>query len=160
MRPGTIPERRAPFNDSTAEGRPVILATLGVPFEPSATEVAVDTAVETGQSLIVVNVTRLEPLPLSVMLGYDALEELTPDVTAALRRPAELARSLGVHVERLRIRSPRPVTALVELAEERRPGLLVFGPDRRVMKPRTYRRSVAAIRRRATCLVWIAPDGA
>jgi nucleotide-binding universal stress UspA family protein len=158
VRPGTILERRAPLTDSTPEGRPVILATLGVPFEPSATEVAVDTAVETGQPLIVVNATRLEPLPLSVMLGYDALEELTPDVTAALRRPAELARSLGVHVERLRIRSPRPLTALAELAEERRPGLLVFGPDRRVMKPRNYQRALASIRRRATCLVWVVPD--
>src|SRR5207244_6801261 len=95
---------------------------------------------------------------MSVTLGYDALAELTPDVSSSIGRSVEPAVSLGVPVERLRVRSPRPVTALLELAAERRPGLLVFGPDRRVMKPRTYQRSVATIRRRATCLVWIAPD--
>ena len=39
-----------------------------------------------------------------------------------LRKPAELAHSLAVHVERLRVCSPHPVDALLELVAERRPG--------------------------------------
>ena len=124
-RSGTIARARA-------GSRPVLLATLGVPFDAAAAAIAVDTAVESGQALIVANVTRLEPLPLSVRLGYDALEELTPELSRAMRAPADLARSLGVQVERLRVRSPRPVEALLQLIGERRPGLLVFGPDRTI----------------------------
>jgi hypothetical protein len=137
------------------EGKPVLLATLGVPFDPSASAFAVDTAVESGQTLIVANITRLEPMPLSVMLGYDALEEFTPEVSEAVRAPAELARELGIGVERLRVRSPRPIEALLQLAAERLPGLLVFGPDRRKLSARRYRRAIATIRARASCLVWL-----
>jgi len=36
------------------------------------------------------------------------------ELHAELRKPAELARSLAVQVERLRVLSPRPVTALLE----------------------------------------------
>ena len=109
--------------------RPVLLATLGVPFEPAAAQLAVDTAVEAGARLVIANVVELAPLPLSVVLGYDHIDE--PDVTEALLAPAELARALGVEVERLLVRSPRPIAALLELVTELGPGLLVFGPDRR-----------------------------
>lgn len=135
-----------------------MLATLGVPLDPTASTFAVDSAVETGRELIVVNVTRLEPLRLSIVMGYDALPELTPEVSASLRRSTELARSLGVHVERLRIRSPRPVTALLELVRERHPGMLVFGPDRKALRERPYRRAVRAVRESVTCLVWVPND--
>lgn len=153
-------ERPHVDEEAFSEGRPVLLATVGVPFDERAANFAVDSAVEAGQPLIVANVTRLEPLSLSVRLGYDALEELTPEVSASVRRPAELAASLGVAVERLRIRTPRPITALLELAAERRPGLLVFGPDRGRVSRRAYRRSVSSLRTRATCPIWIAPDAA
>jgi nucleotide-binding universal stress UspA family protein len=137
-----------------ARERPVLLATLGVPFDPAASAVAVDAAVETGQTLIVANVVELPPLAMSVRLGYDQLED-TPELAEALRAPAELARSLGVRVERLRVRSPRPVTALVELADERKPGLLVFGPDRAKLGRRSYRKAAKAVRERLSCLVWL-----
>jgi hypothetical protein len=75
---------------------------------------------------------------------------------AAFAAPAALAVSLGVAVERLRVRSPRPLTALIDLAAEREPGLLVFGPDRALLKDRVYRRAVRALRERAPCLVWTA----
>jgi hypothetical protein len=150
--------RRPPAGERPgSSGRPVLLATLGAPFEEAAATFAVDSAVESGSALIVANVTQLEPLGLSMKLGYDALAELTPEVSASVRRPAELATSLGVPVERLRIRSPRPIRALLELAHERRPGLLVFGPDRLRIKPRVYARAVRAIKEGAACLVWIAP---
>lgn len=143
--------------DTVAGGRPILLATLGAPFTEDAVVFAVDSAVEASQPLIVANITVLEPLGLSVILGYDALEEFTPEVSESVRRPAELARSLGVVVERLRIRSPRPIKALIELAAERRPGVLVFGADREKLAPRTHRRAVEALRENAECLVWVSP---
>jgi nucleotide-binding universal stress UspA family protein len=145
------PSRSAPRG---SPGRPVVLATLRVPFAPAACELAVDAAVESGQPLLVVVLAQLEPLPLSVILGYDQVD--SPEQEAAFAAPAALAASLGVEVERLRIRSPRPVTALLELAAEREPGLLVFGPDRGRLSRRAYRKAANALRERAPCLVWLA----
>jgi Universal stress protein family len=132
----------------------VLLATLDVAFDPAACELAVDTAVEAGQPLLVVVLAELLPLPLSAMLGYDQV--VSPEDEAAFAAPAALAASLGVAVERLRVRSPRPVRALLELAVEREPSLLVFGPDRTLVSRRLYRKAADALRRQATCLVWLA----
>jgi nucleotide-binding universal stress UspA family protein len=137
-------------------GRPVMLATLGVPFEEAATTLAVDTAVESGKPLVVVNVVELLLAPASVVLGYGDLDD-DPEDAAALRAPAELAHGLGVHVERLRVQSPHPVKALLEVAAERRPGLLVFGPERARMRARAYRRAARIVSKSAPCLVWL-PD--
>jgi nucleotide-binding universal stress UspA family protein len=133
----------------------VLLATLGVPFDPDASSFAVDAAVESGEPLLIVNVVELPPLGMSVAMGYDQLPD-SPEQEEALRAPAALAASLGVVVERLRIKSPRPVEALVQFAAERAPGLLVFGPDRARLKPRAYRKAARAVRERAACLVWLA----
>ena len=51
-------QRSGPSTDTSllvAGGKPVMLATLDVPFAEQAAAFAVDTAVETGQPLIVVN---------------------------------------------------------------------------------------------------------
>jgi hypothetical protein len=133
----------------------VLLATLGVPLDPEASVYAVDVAVEAGEPLIVANVVELAPLAMSVNMRYDQLED-EPSVADALRFPAELAQSLGVAVERVRVRSPRPIEALLEFAGEREPGLLVFGPDRSKLRPWRYRRAAKAVRERAPCLVWLA----
>jgi hypothetical protein len=137
-------------------GRPVLLATLGVPFDPAASAFAVDAALEAGQPLVVANVVQLPPLGMSVAMGYDQLPD-RPEEAEALRAPAELARSLGAEVERLRVKSPRPVEALLQLVAERTPGLLVFGPDRSKLRSRRYRKAAQAVRERAGCLVWLAP---
>jgi nucleotide-binding universal stress UspA family protein len=133
---------------------PVVLATLGVPFDPAASAFAVDSAVEAGQALIVLNVVDLPPLGMSVALGYDQLPD-TPEDSESLRAPADLARSLGVRVERLRVKSPRPVEALIQVVHERDPGLLVFGPDRSRLRERRYRKAARAVQRQAPCLVWL-----
>jgi hypothetical protein len=132
-----------------------MLATLGVPFDPDAASLAVDAAVEAGQPLLLVNLVEIFPGPGAVILRYGDVDD-TPDDAAALRAPAELAHSLGVEVNRFRVRSPHPVGALLELIADRRPGLLVFGPDRKRLKPRAYRKAAKAIRERASCLVWLA----
>jgi hypothetical protein len=152
-------QRQVPSSVTSSAGRPILLATFGAPFDEEAISVAVDAAVESGEALIVANITRLEPLPLSVMMGYDALDELTPDVTRSVRRPARLAAEFGLRVERLRVRTPRPVSALLELVRERQPGLVVFGPDRRRLSGRLYRKAIKALRAGVGYLVWLPPEG-
>ena len=107
--------------------RPVLLATLEAPLTAEASTFAVDAAVESGQPLLVVNAVESSLQPCGLVLGYDTI--VPPDVEESLRAPADLAHSLGVAVERLRLRSPRPLDALLELVAERSPGLLVLGPD-------------------------------
>ncbi len=137
-----------------SRGRAVVLVTLDVPFAPGAASFAVETAVESGSPLVVLNVAEIQMLPVSTLLGYEYIG--TPEVDAALREPAELAHSLGVEVERLRVCTPHPVAALVEVIGERDPGLIVFGPDPARVRRRLYRRAAKAVRERATCLVWLA----
>src|SRR5258706_5527604 len=68
----------------------------------------------------------------------------------SLAEPVRLARSLGVHVTRLRIKSLHPIPALLEAVAEQDPGILVFGPDRRRMMRLRYWRSSPPIRFRST----------
>jgi nucleotide-binding universal stress UspA family protein len=139
---------------NVARGRPVLLATLDVPFDQEAAAVAVDAAVECGQKLIVANVVEIPLGPLCLNMGYGPLE-LEDAVQESIKAPAELAHQLGVEVERLRIRSPHPVSALLEFVAERQPGLLVFGPDRTQLKPRIFRKVAKKILERVACLVWL-----
>jgi nucleotide-binding universal stress UspA family protein len=134
----------------------VFLATFGVPFDERAAEFAVDSALESGVALIVANVVEIGPLPLSFIMGYDQLPD-PPVLAASLRAPAELARSLGVQVERLRVKTLHPISALLDVVAERSPGLLVFGPDRKRMRRFRYWRAARAVRESAPCLVWL-PD--
>jgi len=133
---------------------PVMLVTFDVPFEREATEIAVDTAVESGQSLIIVNAAEVPLGPISLSMGYEYVG--TEEVEDALQAPTALALQLGTEVERIRLCSPRPIEALLELVAERRPGLLVVGPDRTRMRKRTYAKLAKKIRARAACLVWLA----
>jgi hypothetical protein len=143
---------REDISSLAAGGRPVLLATLDVPFAGDAMAFAVDSAVETGQPLVVVNAVEVIPVH-STFLGYGYIER--EDLQDDLRKPADLARSLAVRVERLRICSPHPLAALLELVAERNPAVFVFGPDRSRLKPRTYRRAAKKIRDGVTCLVWL-----
>ncbi|HJU48649.1 MAG TPA: universal stress protein, partial [Gaiellaceae bacterium] len=135
--------------------RPVMLATLDAPVAADAARVAVDAAVESGQPLLVVNVVARSFTPV-VYAGWDTPS--TPEVEESLRAPTDLAQALGVHVERLRVRTPHPVDALLEVAAERGTGLLVFGPERTTIRGRRYRQAARAIERRAACLVWLSDD--
>jgi nucleotide-binding universal stress UspA family protein len=148
--------RRISREDVSALGggdRPVLLATLDVPFSDEATAFAIDSAVESGRRLILVNAAEVLPTTYTV-LGWGYVER--DDLQDALRKPAELAHSLAVQVERLRVCSPHPVDALLEVVAERDPGVLVFGPDRSRLSRRRYRKAERAVRERAPCLVWVA----
>ena len=148
-------EPQAASQRGAAGGRPVMLATLDVPLDPDAVAFALDSAVELGQPLIVVNVVERAPLPLSAMLGYEDLPA-SPEMERSLAEPARLAVSLGVHVTRLRVRSLHPVPALLEVVAEQDVGLLVFGPDRSRMSRLRYWRATRAIRSSVTTLIWLA----
>jgi nucleotide-binding universal stress UspA family protein len=138
-----------------SKSRPVMLATLDVPFADEAVTFAVDLAVELGQRLIIANFVERAPLPLSAMLGYDDLPD-PPELTDSLLAPAALARALGLKVTRLRVKSLHPVQAMLEVLSEEGAGIFVFGPDRRRIGRLRYLRAVRAIRTKATALVWLA----
>jgi hypothetical protein len=146
---------QAPIGSDAAKGRPVLLATLDVPFDHDAVVFAVDSAVELGQRLIIANFVERAPLPLSAMLGYDDLP-YPPELAEALLAPAKLAASLGVEVTRLRVKSFHPIEAMLEVLSEQRAGIFVFGPDRSRIGRLRYLRAARAIRSRATSLVWLA----
>jgi Universal stress protein family len=139
--------------------RPVLLATLSVRIDPAAERVALDSALETGAKLIVANMLQLPSYPLTVMLAREYATLPDEEDLDTVRSTADRAAALGVRTELLRISSRRPVTALIELARERRPGLLVFGPKRAAIARWRFRVAARRIRRELDCLVWIAPDG-
>lgn len=150
--------RRSSLDEAPRAGSGcVLLATFDVPFDPQAARFAVDSAVETGSALVVANLIELEPLPQSVQRGSDTVE-YEPELGASLLEPALTAHSLGIPVERLRVRSFRRVEALVEIAKERDVRLLVLGPDRNRVKRRLYDKAADAVRSRLTCLVWLSWD--
>jgi nucleotide-binding universal stress UspA family protein len=151
-------QRRGPavfIRPDDSKGRPVMLATLEVPFASDAVTFAVDSAVELGQRLIIANFVERAPLPLSAMLGYDDLPD-PPELTDSLAAPATLAKSLGLEVTRLRVKSFHPIPAMLEVISEQGAGLFVFGPDRRKISRLLYRRAARAIRSKVTVLVWLA----
>jgi hypothetical protein len=139
--------------------RPVLLATLSVRIDPAAERVALDSALETGAKLIVANMLQLPSYPLTVMLAREYATLPDEEDLDAVRGTADRAAALGVRTELLRISSRRPVTALIELAQERGPGLVVFGPKRAAIARWRFRSAARRIRRELSCLVWIAPDG-
>ena len=157
MRALRSPKAATPDWSTATSERPVLLATLGVPFDANAASLAVDAAVEAGQPLILVNAVEMI-LGMNGMLMGLSWEMEDEDDAAALAAPAMLASSLGVSVERLRVCSPHPLDALVQVVSVQDPGLLVFGPDRSRLRARRYRKAAKAVRDRCPCLVWLAED--
>ncbi|MDX6524058.1 MAG: hypothetical protein QOI17_1571 [Gaiellales bacterium] len=147
----------APPLSGGSRDRPVMLATLAVPFDPDCARVAIQAAMEGGVKLIVVDAVEMPFWPQSMATRRAELEE--PDDRQAIRRLVEQTAALGLEVEHLRVRSPRPVEALLEVAGEREAALLVLGPDPARLRPRSFRRAVRRIRKRASCLLWVVGEG-
>jgi nucleotide-binding universal stress UspA family protein len=101
----------------------------------------------------------LPPYPLTVTLAREWATLPHEEDLEAVRATAQRAVALGIRTELLRVSSPRPVRALLELANDYEAGLLVFGPEPSLIRPRRYRSAVRAVRRDAPCLVWVPPDG-
>jgi nucleotide-binding universal stress UspA family protein len=140
--------------------RPVVLATLSVRVDPSAERMAIDSALEAGVPLVLANIIRLPPYATTIiLLGPEAATLPHEEDLDAVRETARRAAELGVKTELLRVHTTRPVRALLEVVAERDAGLLVFGPHLGRVGRMRFRRTARRIRREASCLVWVAPDG-
>jgi hypothetical protein len=140
--------------------RPVVLATLSVRPDPSAERMAIDSALETGAPLILVNLLRLRNYPTTIaLLGAEATTLPHEEDLDAVRATAARAAQLGIKTKLLRVTTKRPVLALLEVLRERDAGLLVFGPDLSRTSRRRFRSTARRVRAEADCLVWVAPDG-
>jgi len=131
--------------------RPVLLATLDLPFAAEAIAFAIETAVETRAELLVVDV-----IPVRIGNPSSALTRTLgdPDVRDEQRRVGLRAEESGAAVRLLAFNHPRPLRALVEVAKEQGVGLIVFGPDRGRFGRWRFRRAARRLRSNAACLVW------
>ena len=138
----------------------MVLATLSVRVDPSAQQMALDSALEAGAPLILVNLLQLRNYPTTIaLLGAEATVLPHEEDYEAVRATADLAAQLGIKTELLRVTSRRPVVALLEILQERDAGLLVFGPDLKRTSRWRFRSVARRVREQANCLVWVAPDG-
>jgi Universal stress protein family len=154
------PREGAPSSAATGGPvRPVVLATLSVRVDANAERMAIESALEAGVPLIIANMLQMPAYATTLRLAPEYLTLPHEEDLDAVRETAARAAAWGIPTELLRIMSPRPLTALIELIQERRPGLVVLGPD--VRRTSRWRLWMAArrVRREADCLVWIAPNG-
>jgi hypothetical protein len=151
---GLTIERPGTDRDLGAAGhkvRPVMLLTLNVPFDRTATTFALDTAAETGAELYVCDGV---PINMSNPAAGVSRSFGTPETQADARAIVLDAASRGIKVTELVFHHPRPVTAAIAVTREEHVGLLVFGPDRRRLGRWFFRRANRRLRREAPCLVW------
>jgi nucleotide-binding universal stress UspA family protein len=138
----------------------VLLATLAVRVHPAAERMAIDSAIEAGVTLLVVNLIPLPPYVSTLALvGPEGTTFPHEEDLDALRSTARRAADLGVRTELLRVRTRHAVNALLQIAGERDAGLIVFGPDLGLVGRLRFRLVARRVRREAPCLVWVAPDG-
>jgi hypothetical protein len=120
---------------------------------------ALESAVHASVPLIIANMITLPAYPTTLILARQYATLPHEEDLEAVRATAQRAAQLGIKTELLRISSPRPIAALLELLRERSAGLLVFGPDLRRTSRIRFRIAARRLRRAAPCLVWIAPEG-
>ena len=151
---------KAPAVPRPTRVRPVVLATLSVRVDPSAERMAIDSALEAGARLILVNLLKLRNYPTTIaLLGPAATMLPHEEDLDAVRETAARAAALGIQTELLRVTSKRPIAALLEVLHERDAGLVVFGPDLSRTNRWRFRAAARRVRAEADCLVWVAPDG-
>ena len=99
----------APFVADGSRHRPVVLATLAVPFEAEAARIAIQAAMEGSVKLIVVDAVEMPLWPQSMAMRYAELEEA--DDREAIRRlvaqTAALASTSSISASAARARSRR-----------------------------------------------------
>jgi hypothetical protein len=132
--------------------RPVLLATLSAPLDPAATEFALDCAIETGHPLVIAGFVE-------VSAGRGATLP-APELDVILQPAIDQVSSHPICVQVLKVRSPRPLKAILEVADDIDAGLLAFGPDRRKLRPWRYRRATRFLGREASCLLWLVDHAA
>lgn len=128
-----------------------MLVTLNVPFDPVATEFALQTAAETGAELLVCDAI---PLGYRNYVGHVARQYAEHHNRRHLDRVVRDARSRGIRATQIAFHNPKPVHATLEVAAQESVGLLVFGPERTSLGRWTFRRAARRLREGAPCLVW------
>ena len=89
-----------------------MLGTLSSCIDPVAERVAIESALDAGVPLIVVNVVELPPCPRALAMGGPpALAFPHDEEYEAVRATAERAAKFGLRVEHLRVSSPWPAWA-------------------------------------------------
>ncbi len=134
--------------------RPVMLVTFDVPFEPEATELAVDAAVESGQRLIIVNVAEVPLGPISLAMKYEYVG------TAGGRgRAPRAGRARGLARRRGRAAAPLQPAARSRRCSSSSPsarrGSSSSAPTASGSSGARYAKLTKRIRERAACLVWL-----
>ena len=147
------PEAVFPLPESPAKVRPVMLLTFDVPFDRLAVAFALETAAETGAELYICDGVPVPTGNPAVAASRTFGRSETREATDAVAREA---RERGVRTTQLVFHHPRPVHAALEVTRDEHVGLLVFGSDRRRIGRWHFRRIARKLRKRASCLVWIA----
>jgi nucleotide-binding universal stress UspA family protein len=137
----------------------VVLGTLSSRVDPEAERLAIASAIEAGVPLIVVNAVPMPTCRHALAVARrNGLSFPVEEDYKQVRATAERAAGFGLRVEHLRVSSPRPSKALVQVANERGAGLVVLGPERGHVSRWRFRRAAREVRRNAAGLVWIAGD--
>jgi nucleotide-binding universal stress UspA family protein len=135
--------------------RPVMLLTLNVELEEPAIAFAIDSAAEAGAELYICDAI---PLEYRNYVGHAARKYAEQMNRKHLDAVARRARDHGVTTTQLAFHNPKPVKTALEVAQEERIGLLVFGANRKELGKRTFRKAVKRIRENPPCLVWVPAD--
>jgi len=139
---------------------PVVLATLALRPDPTAEQMAIDSCLEAGAPLILVNAVQIPMYPTTMIVaGASAMVLPHEDDRVAVRAAGDRIAALGIPVEVVGLFSSRPVKAIVRLLGERNAALLIFGPLLSEVGRLRLRTATRRLRRDANCLVWVAPDG-
>ena len=147
------PTTAPPGTSADISPRPVLLVTLGVPFDSDAPGVAIQAAVESTYPLVIATIRAAAPSRARRAFPESVAD---PKHAECLRAVAQLAHPLGIATTILWVAGPRPLPALASAIRERCPGLIVFGPDRRCISRRRYAKAASVVCE-ARCLVWLAP---
>lgn len=123
-----------------------MLATLASRIDREAERVALESALETNVRLVLVNAVAMRCAPRALPLPHQEDYE-------AVRASADRSAALGIRTELLRVVSPHPARAIVEIANERGAALVVLGAARG--RRRRLRHAARAIRRGTSGLVWL-----
>jgi nucleotide-binding universal stress UspA family protein len=105
-----------------------MLLTLNVELEEPAIAFAIDSAAEAGAELYICDAI---PLEYRNYVGHAARQYAEQMNRKHLDAVARRARDQGVTTTQLAFHNPKPVKTALEVAQEERIGLLVFGANRK-----------------------------
>lgn len=130
--------------------RPVMLASIDIGYDEEAVEAALAAALEANSELLVcLGVT----LPVANANAAARRHMGDPVVREQIAEILRTARRAGATARPVLYNTPRPIAALIEIADTHALGLLVFGPDRRSYGRLRFRWHLRRIKRNAPCLV-------